>query len=182
MTDDRLRIQLRHSRRADHDGGRAGVARVPAVRDARARPFCRRSRDDADAAFDLIDHHLEHPATLVVVQARDLTGHPEGGDAVDARRDEQVDDPPEAQLIEIAVRLKRRRQNGIDAFELQGSPAETAARGARVPGVLRGVKSAAPRQLTIVDQFGRSERDQPVYTPRFSSNYGAELDELGTRN
>ena len=42
----RVRVQLRHARRAHHHGGRAGALRVPAVADARARPFGGRAGDD----------------------------------------------------------------------------------------------------------------------------------------
>ena len=120
MPDDRIGIQLGHPGRADHDRRCAGFTRVPAVRDAGARAFRGRSCDHPDAPLHLVDDRLQYPATFSVVEPCDLAGDAERRHAVHARADEEVDDFPEAELIKIAVRLKRRGQDGINAFELQG--------------------------------------------------------------
>ena len=119
MTHDRVRVELRHPRRAHHDGRRADVERLPAVGDAGARPLGRRARDDADASVDLLDDDLEDPAALGVVEPRDLARHAERGHAVHAGADEQIHDASKARFVHIAVRLEGSREDGVDAFELQ---------------------------------------------------------------
>ena len=71
---------------------------------------------------DVRGDDLEHAAALRVVEPRDLAGHAERGDAVDAGADEQIDDPPQAGVVEIAGRRERRRQHRIHTFELQAHP------------------------------------------------------------
>ena len=54
--------------------------------------------------FDLLDDDLEHVRGAPRRQPRDFAGDAERGDAVDAGVDEEVDDPPQAGLVEIAGR------------------------------------------------------------------------------
>ena len=119
VADDGFGVQLRHPRRADHDGGGAGGLRGAAVGDAGARPFRGRPGDDADAAVHVTGDDLEHALTLAIVQAGHLAGHAERGDAVDARANEEIDDPAQAVVIDLARSRKWRRQNRIDSLELQ---------------------------------------------------------------
>ena len=109
---DGVGVQLRHARRADHHRRRAGLLGLPAVADAGARAFGRRAGDHADAPVDLLDDDLEHPRALAVVEPRHLAGHAERRDAVDAGVDEQVDDPPQAGLVDVAVAV-----NGVGRTE-----------------------------------------------------------------
>ena len=117
VTHDRVRIQLQHARGADHHRGGAEFLRLPAVGEARPRAFGRRPRDDADAARRLVDDDLDNPRALGLLEPRDLPRHAERGQAIDAGRDEQVDDAPEAGFVELAGVGEGSRQDGIDAFE-----------------------------------------------------------------
>ena len=121
VADDRLGVQLRHARRADHHGRGAGRLRRAAVADAGPRAFRRRARDDANPAVDLLVDDLEHALPLPIVEPRHLTGHAEHGHAVDARADEQIDDPPKTVVVDVAGGRERRGQNRIHPFELHAS-------------------------------------------------------------
>ena len=121
MTNDRLRVELGHPRRAHHDGRGARGQRVPAMRDTGPCPFRCRAGHDANAAPHLLHRHLEHPATLGIVQARDLARDPKRGDPVHTGVNEQIDDPPEAGFIDVAARQERRREDGIHALKLHGN-------------------------------------------------------------
>ena len=92
--------------------------RVPAVSDAGSRPLRGGAGHDADPSVDLLDHDLEHLPAFAFVEPRHLAGYPERRHAVDARRNEEVHHAPEARLVEVAVGLKGRGEDGIDAFEL----------------------------------------------------------------
>src|SRR4029450_4618647 len=100
---DSVRIQFRQTRWTHHDGGRADLARVPAV--CYAGPSSVRSctGNDTDATFHMLDHNLEHATALTIVEPRNLTRDAKRCHAVDAGADEQVDYSTKTGLIEVAV-------------------------------------------------------------------------------
>jgi hypothetical protein len=75
---------------------------VTAIRNARPRALGGRAGDDADPSVDVAHDDLEHAMPLVLGQPRDLAGHAQRRHPLDARLDEQVDNPFHAALVELA--------------------------------------------------------------------------------
>src|SRR5438067_1608026 len=112
MADDRVRIDLWHPRRADHDGCRAGIARVPRVLHAGPETISGRAGHDGHAPVDVLHDGFEHAAALAFGQARDLARDAEGCHAGDAAVDEQVDHALQAVVVDLAGRIERCRKYG----------------------------------------------------------------------
>src|SRR5205085_11317480 len=109
-----------------------GRMRLPAVADTGPRAFGRRAGDNANAAVDLLDDDVQHPAPFAFVEPRHLAGDAQRRDPTHARRDEEVDHAPEARLVDVTVGVKGRGEYGVDAFELHR---RTPSKGAKVPRV-----------------------------------------------
>jgi hypothetical protein len=95
---------------------------VPGIIDTRACAFSRSSGDDANAPIHVARDDLEHTPPFRVVQARDFPSNAKRRYAIDLRIDEEIDDPAQARLIEIAVLREWGGENGIDASQLQFLP------------------------------------------------------------
>ncbi len=115
---DSLRVQLRHARRADHDGRRPGRLRRATVSNAGARPFRRRPCHDANSTVDVARNRLQDALPLTVIEPRDFTRDPEHRHPVDASTDEQINDAPKAVVVDVTGRRERCRENRIDTLEL----------------------------------------------------------------
>ena len=109
-------VELGHARGADHDPGGAGGFRVLAVVEASVETIAGRADDHRDATVGVLHGCVEDRVTLAVVEPSDLAGHAEYGEPGDTVFDKQVDDAAKAFGIEVAVLVKRGRQNGVDTF------------------------------------------------------------------
>ena len=111
MPHDGFGVELRHPRRADHHGRRAsGLRARGCIRCTSAcPPPC--PGHDADAAVTWLVT-ASSTRCRSVLQARDFAGHAEHRHAIDARPDEQVDDAPEALLVDVTLRV-----NGVGRTE-----------------------------------------------------------------
>ena len=101
MTHHGLGVELRHSRRADHDRSGSSSLRGPAIGDAGSRAFRSRSRDDTNPSVDVTGDGLQHLLALRIVQPGDLARDAKHRHAIDAGRNEQVNHP--AQTVQVQI-------------------------------------------------------------------------------
>ena len=92
-----------------------------AVADAGARAFGGRAGDDANAAVDVARHDLEDALPLRSSSRATSPVTPSAVTPLTPGANEQIDDAPQAGVVDIACRRERRRENRIHAFELHAS-------------------------------------------------------------
>src|SRR5699024_4136106 len=89
-----------------------------AVGDGRRGGGGARLGDHRDAAGDVRDRLLHHPAALLVRGRGELPGGATGDDSVDAAGDGVVDHPVQGGYVDLFVGVERKGQCGQDAAEL----------------------------------------------------------------